>query len=79
MSDDERLRLKRDLDPVRIGEYSGFKTLEIARVGYRTRMNSAFACAVISSRQRTLVDLQKLIGQKIKTKSSEILEKLQKE
>lgn len=73
------MRLKRDLDPVRIGEYSGFKTLEIARIGYRTRLNTLFSCAVVGSRIDTLVGLEKLISTKLKTKDSEIQQKLKKD
>lgn len=76
MSDDEKLRLKRDLDPVRIGEYSGFKALEVARIGYRTRMNTLFSCAVVASRIDTMQGLKKLIAEKIKLKDSEIQKKL---
>ena len=76
MSDDEKLRLKRDLDPVRIGEYGGFKALEIARIGYRTRMNTLFSCAVVSSRINTMQSLTKLIAEKLKPKNSEIQEKI---
>ncbi len=75
----EILRLKTDLDPITIGEYSGFKTLEVARIGYRTRMNSAFTCAVVSSRQKTITELQKIIATKIKTKNYEIVKKLELE
>ncbi len=76
MSEDEKLRLKRDLDPVRIGEYSGFKALEIARIGYRTRMNTLFSCAVVSSRIDTMQSLTKLIAEKFKPNNSEIQEKI---
>lgn len=75
---DEKSRIQRDLDPITIGEFSGFKTLEIARIGYRTRMNSLFACVIIWSRIETVSTLQKLIEKKIKSKNSEILEKLKK-
>lgn len=78
-NEDEKIRLKRDLDPVRIGEYSGFKALEIARIGYRTRMNTLFSCAVMSSRINTLQGLTKLIGEKLKTTNSEIQDKIKKE
>ena len=78
-SNDEKLRIKSDLDPIRIGEYSGFKALEIARVNYRTQMNSLFACGIISSRIDTLDELTKLINQKIKPKKSNIQEALERE
>jgi hypothetical protein len=42
-------------------------------------MNALFACGIISSRIDTLVELQDLIGKKIKNKNSEILEKLKNE
>ena len=78
-SNDEKLRLKSDLDPIKIGEYTGFKTLEVARIAYRTRMNSAFSCAIISSRIKTMKVLQDIINKKIYNKESEIHIKLKKE
>ncbi|MBC7503631.1 hypothetical protein H7169_01555 [Candidatus Gracilibacteria bacterium] len=76
---DEKIRLKSDLDMVRIGEFRGFKTLEVARIGYRSQMNALFACSVISSRIDTIDTLQKLIDKKISSKESEIRQKLKKE
>lgn len=76
---DEKMRLKYDLDTVRIGQFRWFKTLEVARIGYRTQMNALFACAVISSRIDTIDTLQKLIDKKINSKESEIRQKLKKE
>ena len=76
---DEKTRLKSDLDIVRIGEFRWFKTLEVARIGYRTQMNALFACAVVSSRIDTIDTLQKLIDKKISSKESEIRQKLKKE
>lgn len=73
---DEKARLEADLDPKLIGEYSGFKALEAARIGYRSRMNSLFACAIVASRIDTLTDLQKNIEKKVKSKNSEVLQKL---
>lgn len=78
MVGDEKARLRADLDPIAIGEYSGFKALEVARIGYRSNMNSLFACAVLTSRIDTMITLQELISQKIKTKNSEILQKIKK-
>lgn len=76
---DEKSRLESDLDPVKIGEFSGFKALEATRIGYRSRMNSLFACAIISSRIDTLTDLQKNIEKKVKSINSEVLQKLKKD
>ena len=75
----EKNRLLEDLDPSRIGDYSGFKTLEIARTGYRSNMNSLFACAVVASRIQTVDTLQTIIKEKVTSKNSEILEKLKRE
>ncbi len=75
----EKDRLKNDLSPNRIGEYSGFKTLEIARIGYRSKMNQVFACGVISSRIKTISELKDIVWKKIKTTDSEILKKIEKE
>jgi hypothetical protein len=79
MSDDEKIRIRRDLDPVTIGEYRGFKTLEGARIMYRTRLNSLFACGIIASRIDSIKTLKELISKKIKNKDSEIYQKLRKE
>lgn len=79
MVGDEKARLRADLDPNNIGEFTWFKALEVARIGYRSNMNALFACAVVTSRIETIVTLQELISKKIKTKNSEILEKLKKE
>lgn len=76
---DEKNRLLEDLDPSKIGDYSGFKTLLIARTGYRSNMNSLFACAVVSSRIQALDTLQEIIKEKITKKNSETLEKLNRE
>jgi hypothetical protein len=78
MVGEEKSRLRADLDPVTIGEYSWFKSLEVARIGYRSNMNALFACAVISSRIEILTDLQELISKKINPKNSEILKDLEK-
>jgi len=79
INDDEKLRLRRDLDPVVIGEYTGFKTLEVARIAYRTRMNTLFSCGIIADRIDTIKNLKALIAKKIKVQNSEIQQKLQKE
>lgn len=79
MVGEEKSRLRADLDPVTIGEYSGFKALEVARIGYRSNMNRLFACAVLTSRYKTIKELQDIVNKKIKNKNSEILEKLKKE
>jgi flagellar biosynthesis chaperone FliJ len=78
MVGEEKERLRADLDPVTIGEYSGFKALEVARIGYRSNMNALFACAVLSSRVQVIDELQKLINQKIKNKNSDILKDINK-
>jgi hypothetical protein len=79
INDNEKIRLRRDLDPVTIGEYTGLKTLEVARIMYRTRMNTLFSCGIIGSRIDTVKNLKELIAKKIKNKDSEIYQKLEKE
>ena len=79
MVGDEKVRLRSDLDPVRIGDFSGFKALEVVRIGYRSNMNSLFACGIVSSRLDTLKNLQDLVSSKLKNKNSEILQKLKQE
>lgn len=58
ISDSEKEKLKKELDMQRIGEFSGFKTLEVARLQYRSTMNSLFACAIVESRLKILSDLR---------------------
>ena len=78
MVGDEKTRLKEDLDPITIGEFRGFKALEVARIGYRSNMNALFACAVISSRINSMKTLQEIIDKKINNKESEIQKKFKK-
>lgn len=75
----ERERLTQDLATARIGEFSGFKTLEAARVVYRTSMNKLFACAVVTSRLNTLKDVQAVIKSRIKQDPSDLLKKIDNE
>ncbi len=78
MVGDEKTRLREDLDPVVIGEFRGFKALEVARIGYRSNMNALFACAVISSRINSMKTLQEIIDKKINNKESEVQKKFKK-
>lgn len=72
-------RLRQDLNEVQIGNFTGYKTLEAARVAYRTSMNSLFACSVVSSRIHTIKDVQKIIKERVKTSPSDLLVKLDNE
>jgi hypothetical protein len=75
----EKERLMMDLNLARIGNFSGFKALEVARIGYRTQMNRLFACAIIDSRLSSIVWLTEKINKKIKNKPTEFTDKLEKE
>lgn len=75
ISDEERGRLAQELTMGRIGNFSEFKTLEVARLQYRSTMNSIFACAVIESRLNILTKIQDVLP----TKNSEIVTLLKKE
>jgi hypothetical protein len=77
MSPEERARIVRDLDFSRIGNFTGFKTLEVARVQYRTQMDRVFACSVAVSRIRTIDALKKVIGSKMPGKTTEITKQLE--
>ena len=74
-----RERIEKELDEKRIGNFTGFKTLEIARIQYRTAMDHTFACSVLKSRVNTLSTLQEVINKSMGSKSSEIQNKLKKE
>ncbi len=74
-----RERIQKELDEKRIANFTGFKTLEIARIQYRTAMDHTFACSVLKSRVNTLSTLQEVINKTMGTKSSEIQNKLKKE
>jgi len=50
----EKQKLQQDLNAARIGDFSGYKTLEVARLQYRSTMDSLFACAVVESRLEIL-------------------------
>lgn len=75
LSPEERAKLQRDLDMGRIGNFSEYKTLEVARLQYRAAMNNLFACSVVESRLSILTKMREIIP----TKNSEIVHLLQKE
>lgn len=72
----ERAKIEKELSLDRIGNFSGFKTVEIARIVYRTNMNRIFSCAVIASRIERTQKVKKIISQ---VWSSNIGEKLDKD
>lgn len=69
----ERARLDAELDSVRIGNFSGFKTLEASRIKYRSQMNNLFACAVVTSRMKTVQNITNIVKEK---KITELANKL---
>lgn len=71
--------LASELDMNRIGNFTGLKTLEIARIEYRNAMDRIFACAVIDARIQVINDLQKKIQAKFPVPNNEILLQLQTE
>lgn len=79
LSDSEKTRLQYELDTKRIGDFSGFKAVEVARLQYRSTMDSIFACGVVESRLNILEKLQNEIGKYSTNRQSEIQKQLEKE
>ncbi len=79
LTTEEKERLIQDLDMTRIGNFSGFKTLEVARLQYRANMDSLFSCALVDSRLRILNDLQTQLATTFTKSNSEIKQQLEKE
>lgn len=75
----EKERLGQDLSMDRIGNFSGYKTVEVARLQYRSTMNTLFACSVIESRLDILKNLTDEIARQFPSGNSEIKKKLQTE
>lgn len=76
---EEKEKLIRDLDLTRIGNFSGFKTLEVARLQYRANMDALFSCALVTSRLQILDDLQSELSKHFTDSNSEIKQQLEKE
>lgn len=79
LSTEEKNRLASELDMSRIGDFSGFKTLEVARLQYRSTMNSLFSCAIVNSRLRILKGLRETVESTLNGANSEITTQLNKE
>mgnify|MGYP001689624285 FL=1 len=79
LSTEEKNRLASELDMSRIGDFSGFKTLEVARLQYRSTMNSLFSCAIVTSRLRILKGLRETVESTLNGANSEITTQLNKE
>lgn len=79
LTNEEKIRLKDDLNMSRIGNFAGFKTLEVARLQYRASMDSLFSCALITSRLRILDDLRAQISQTFSETNSEIKQQMDRE
>lgn len=58
LSSSEKQKLQSELNMQRLGNFDGFKTLEVARLQYRSTMNSVFSCSIIDSRLRILENLR---------------------
>ena len=56
-----------------------FSALSLAQTQYRNAMNGVFSCAILSSREKMLVNLTEILRSKTANKESEITRKLQKE
>ena len=63
----------------RIGNFEGFRAVEIARIGYRTNMNRIFSCAVVASRYEKLSKVIDTINTSLGVKASDIVTKFRKE
>ena len=79
LSTEEKNRLASELDMSRIGDFTGFKTLEVARIQYRSTMNSLFSCAIVNSRLRILKGLRETVESTLNGANSEITTQLNKE
>lgn len=79
LSTEEKNRLASELDMSRIGDFTGFKTLEVARLQYRSTMNSLFSCAIVNSRLRILKGLRETVESTLNGANSEITTQLNKE
>lgn len=79
ISDEEKSRLAEELDMTRIGNFSRFKTLEVARLQYRASMDTLFSCTLVTSRLKILSDLQNAISGTFTESNSEIKQQLEKE
>ena len=75
----EKTRLQEELDKNRIGDFSGYKAVEVARLQYRSTMNTLFACSVVESRIGILQKLTEEIARHFPASNSEIKKKLQTE
>lgn len=79
ISDEQKNRLQSELSTERIGNFSGFKTLEVARLQYRAAMNSVFACGIVESRLTILAGLREALDASTSSRKSEIQTQLDKE
>lgn len=79
LSDDEKKRLEGELAAERLGSYDGFKTLEVARLQYRSTMDNIFACAIVESRLHIIKDVQNRVNAVFPSLQSEIQEQLGRE
>lgn len=79
ISEDEKNRLASELDMSRIGNFDGFKTLEVARLQYRSAMDSLFSCSIVDSRLRILDNVRSTVENVTNGGNSEIKLQLDKE
>jgi hypothetical protein len=77
-SAEERQNLVADLDIPNL-KAAPFRTLELTRIMYRSRMNKVFGCAVIQSRENITKNLLAEIEKKYPSGQSEIKEKIKRE
>ena len=77
-SSEERQNLVNDLDIISL-KNAPFRTLELTRIMYRSRMNKVFGCAVIQSRENITKNLLAEIEKKYPSAQSEIKNKIKRE
>lgn len=76
---EEKNRIAKELSNNALGSFEGLKTVEVARVQYRSTMNSIFACGVTESKLRILQKTQDIVAGRFPSSQSEIQEILKKE
>lgn len=77
-SEDEKSRLKEELNMQRIGDFEGFKALEVARLQYRANLDNLFSCSIVESRLHIINDIQNKINAVFPSTQSEIQQQFKK-
>jgi hypothetical protein len=73
-----RMAIQDGMSLATIGNYSGFRALEVARTLYRKRMNSVFSCGIVTSRFAKLEALE-MVAMRDGKPGTEIKNKIDRE